>query len=364
MKKFKIFICVFLAISFAVTGSAGFACSSGETKHAEFFAFDAPVRVEIRRGDLSEEIVTEIDSELKRLETIFSVEQGGEAAALSAAGENEKITISGDFAAVLKKAQAVYRLTDGKYDPTVSPLVRLWSFYPDYPVSDFAPPSDEEIKNALPHVGLNKITLISEETESAVKTDGATQIDLGGVAKGYAADKIAEILTTHKIGGGYINLGTSSLRLLKVESLGVRHPEKDGEKILEIACGTLTDVSVSTSGNYERFYDYDGERYCHIINPANGRPANTGVESVTVICKDGSLADCLSTALCLCSPEEYENASSELADYIKKALNSQGFEGALIFVATNDGNKKRLFTNADEKSYKLLDKDYSIVKIR
>lgn len=370
MRNFKKIICVFLAISFLTASLTGVGCSAGETKYAEFFAFDVPVRVEIRNGNLTDEITTEIDSELKRLETIFSVEQGGEAAKLSDAEANEKITVSKDFAAVLKKISSVFKLTDGKYDPTVFPLVRLWGFYPDYPVSDFAPPSDDEIKNALTHVGLNKISIISGESDSTVKTDGATQIDFGGIAKGYAADKIAGIIKSHNLGGGYINLGTSSLRLLKVESLGVRHPRKDGERILEIDCGTLTDVSVSTSGNYERFYEYDGEKYCHIIDPKNGRPANTGVESVTVICKDGALADSISTALCLCSPEEYENASSgvtesssELADYIKKILKSQEFEGALIFAASNVGNKKRLFTNADEKSYKLLDKDYSIVKI-
>ena len=369
MKKFKIFICVFLAILFSAANLTGFGCSAGGTKSAEFFAFDAPVRVEIRSGNLTDEIITEIDSELKRLETIFSAEQDGEAAKLSSAEENEEIAIDKDFAAVLKKAKVAFKLTDGKFDPTVFPLVKLWSFYPDYPVGDFAPPSDDRIENSLKHVGLDKILLISGETESAVKTDGATQIDLGGIAKGYAADKIAEILKIHNLGGGYINLGTSSLRLLKVETLGVRHPDKVGEKILEIDCKNLTDVSVSTSGNYERFYDYDGERYCHIINPKNGRPANTGVASVTVISKDGALADCLSTALCLCSPEDVIKNSSdgshsaELAEYIVKILKSKEYEGSLIFAATNDGNEKRLFTNADEKSYKLLDKEFSIVKI-
>lgn len=374
MKKIRKILCFLLVVSTISASTAGFACSVTQNKTADFFAFNAPVRIEIRNGDLNADVVSEIKSELNRLEKIFSAENGGEAEKLSVAKKDERVLLSDDFVSALKTAKIVYTLTDGKYDPTVFPLVKLWKFYPDYPVADFIPPPHDAIKESLDCVGLDKIAIIptdNNETYAAVKSDGNVQIDFGGTAKGYAADKIAAILKKHGLGGGYINLGSSSLKLLKVETLGVRHPEKTDEKILEINCGALENASVSTSGNYERFYDYEGKKYCHIIDPKNGYPADTGVSSVTVICKDGAAADCLSTALCLCSAKTSANASdnstgyaSELEKYIAKALNSEEFKDALIFAVTNDGTEKRLFTNGDEKSYKLLDKEYSVVKIR
>jgi thiamine biosynthesis lipoprotein ApbE len=198
------------------------------------------------------------------------------------------------------------------------------------------------------------------EQNSLIKPCSDMQLDFGGIVKGFAADKIASILRENGHYAGYVNVGGSSMNLLKVNSLGISHPRKDG-KIIDVNLFDLENLSVSTSGDYEKYHDYQGKRYSHIINPSTGYPTDTGICSATIICGDGAFADAITTALCLCSHTE-NKTDSELILLVKKFI--QEYPTAAVFVVFNSGDGKEIITNKTEgEDFTLLDKDYSVVKI-
>ena len=365
MKKFRTFsaiICALICAAFPLLPACGYTSVSVY----DAFYFDAPVKAEAYGKEISEETKDSVDALLNSLDETFSAENGI-MSAINAAEAGERVRVNADFVYVLEKARTCYGFSDGKFDPTVFPLVKLWGFYPDYPVENFTLPDAEDLAAARAKTGFNQIlTEKADENYYVYKTRSDVAADLGGAAKGYAADKIAEILSDAGIKKGYVSIGGSSIRILSVNELYVRHPEKSGEYLLKINCKNLAGVSVSTSGTYERYYDVDGTRYSHIINPYTGFPSDTGVISVTVICGDGASADCLTTALCLCShdfgsPDDPEK--SELVSYVKKVGQNPDYENCLIFAAAVSGGTKHLVTNAGENSFSLVDADYRIIKV-
>lgn len=363
MKKTLALLCAAALLFCFTTGCIGNVTDQTNANSMSGFAFNTVVYAEVRDGKLKNETKEKIEKKLSYLEKVFSAD-AGYLSVISSAKENDFVNVSYDLYELLKKAKLCYGVTDGKFDPTVFPLVKLWQFYPNYPVKDFTPPSASDIEKELEKTGFNEIVLESRDDGYYVIKDKAdVSLDLGGTAKGYAADEIAKILTDDGYADGYVSIGSSSLRLLSVPELGVRHPQKSGEQLLKINCENLKNVSVSTSGNYEKYYEYDGKRYCHIIDPQTGYPSQTGVLSVTVICDDGAVADCLSTALCLYSIDENDLDKSELVKYIEKFTAENSIKNCIVFAATDDGKEKQLFTNADEKSFTLLDKDFSVITL-
>ncbi len=365
MKKFRTFfaiICALICAAFPLLPACGYSSVSVY----DAFYFDAPVKAEAYGKEITQETKDALNALLNSLDETFSAESGL-TYALNASEAGERVRVNDDFVRVLEKARTCYGFSDGKFDPTVFPLVKLWGFYPDYPVENFTLPAAEDVAAARARTGFNEI--VTETVGGAFyayKTRSDVAADLGGAAKGYAADKIAEILSADGVKKGYVSIGGSSIRILSVNELFVRHPEKSGEYLLKINCKNLADVSVSTSGTYERYYDLDGTRYSHIINPYTGYPSDTGVISVTVICGDGASADCLTTALCLCPHDfgsPYDPEKSELVSYVKKIGLNPDYENCLIFAAAVSGGTKHLVTNADENSFTLVDTDYRVIKV-
>ncbi len=363
MKKISALLFATVLLFCFTVGCIGNVNDTTNANSMSSFAFNTVVYAEVRDGKLKDETIEKIEKKLNYLEKVFSAD-AGDLSVISFAKENDCVNISSDLYELLTKAKFCYDITDGKFDPTIFPLVKLWRFYPNYPVKDFTPPSASDIERELEKKGFNDIILESrDDGYYAIKNKADVSLDLGGAAKGFAADETAKILTNDGYTDGYISIGSSSLRLLSVPELGVRHPQKSGEQLLKINCENLKNVSVSTSGNYEKYYEYNGKKYCHIIDPETGYPSQTGVLSVTVICDDGAVADCLSTALCLCSLTEDNLGKNELVKYIEKFTAEDEIKRFIIFAATDDGKEKRLFTNADEKSFTLLDKDFKVIKI-
>lgn len=343
--------------------SATFGCAKSISA-VDFYAFSTVVHVEVYDGKISSEEKNEITALLTSLEKTFSVSGLGITEKFNSSDTTSPIETNATFNEVYNIAKKAYLLTDGKFDATVFPLVKLWQFYPDFPVSNFIIPDDDKISAELLKIGFDKTSLTEIDGKTYLsKTQDDVSIDFGGIAKGYAADKIAEILKTNGHKNGYVNVGTSSLNLLSVESLGIRHPEKSGEKLLDVDLSNITDVSVSTSGTYEKYYEKNGKRYSHIINPATGYPANTGVLSVTVLCKDGTLADGITTALCLCAHDYNDTETDELVSLIKKIVATDELKDSIFFAAVSDGTEKQLVTNAKKDSFTLYDDTYEIVFI-
>ncbi|HEY3347224.1 MAG TPA: FAD:protein FMN transferase [Nitrospirota bacterium] len=190
--------------------------------------------------------------------------------------------------------------TGGAFDPTVGPLVRAWKIGPE----GGRIPATEEIEKARALVGYSQVAVDKSGGTVFIKKKGMS-IDLGGIAKGYSADRAVEAMKARGARGGIVAVA-GDLKLFGRKpgggpwKVGIQHPR---EKDAMLASFNLTDAATSTSGDYERFFIKDGVRYHHIIDPKTGYPAK-GLVSVTVLAHDSYVADSLSTGIFVMGPEK------------------------------------------------------------
>lgn len=227
----------------------------------------------------------------------------------------ERVPIDRDFFEILQLAGKYYEKTGGRYDVTISPLTDLWGGGR----TTIPPPDSIEVAMSL--VGYDKI----EYTEDYVKLPPGMRINLGSIAKGFIIDKAVDYALSKTVLYGHINAG-GDIRLFgdasKVQRIGVAHPR---ERNRIIATLLLSDIAVVTSGDYERYFEYEGEIYHHIIDPLTGYPVSN-MYSVTIIAPTATLADVLSTAVFLMEPEEG----------IELVKNTPGTEGIIYYVEGDD----------------------------
>lgn len=211
--------------------------------------------------------------------------------------EGEGVLLKGDIAVVMKTAMDVAEATSGAFDPTLGKLVELWGFNSDNPRI----PKAEEIRRALEWAGYERIP------EAGCCPEGTrVWLDLGGVAKGYAVDEAVRILKEGGISSGIVNAG-GDLRSFGLKpgkrpwKIGVQHPDNPQEIAGVLA---VEEISVATSGDYQRYFVRDGVRYHHILDSKRGYPARSGIRSATVVTPDCALADALATAAFVLGPEK------------------------------------------------------------
>ena len=265
--------------------------------------------------------------------------------------EGESIEISTYTAELIQIAKTAYEKTGGLYDPCVFPLVDLWGFSPRFsgvtgagaePLSQSFPPEDEYRETFTSLANFEGVELSGGNGEAwtltkqipAVTVRGQrfeAQLDLGGIAKGYAADIVTGRMAERGIRYGYFNCGGSSLSLLHGRPedegnffLGVRKPRGETDGDINYMTVPVSGCALSTSGDYDHCHLIDGIRWCHIIDPRSGWPANTpvqagrqrGIATATVIGPDAAYADCISTAICLMQPAEaLDFMNRELQEY-------------------------------------------------
>lgn len=226
-----------------------------------------------------------------------------------AAGSDRWVSLQPEVYRMLVIAQEYAVKTNGAFDVTAKPLVDLWGIGTDHAKV----PSPAELAAAQKLVGWQKLEL-NEETHSARLKEKGMGVDLGGIAKGFAVDVVREIFAKYGIRNGLINMGSSSLYALGLNKeakpwhIGIRHPRKEDTQE-KMAVLPLQDTALSTSGDYERFFEAGGVRYHHILDPRTGRPAQSGAVSVTVTADgavpDGGLVtDILTTAVFVLGPEQ------------------------------------------------------------
>ncbi len=216
------------------------------------------------------------------------------------AGTNP-VKVSPETMEIIEKAIQISELTQGRFDITIGPVMELWNFH------NKKKPDDRTIKSRLHLVGYKSIAINKAGSTVYLKKNNM-KIDLGGVAKGYAADKAVEELKKNGIKSGLVAIaGDIKAFGLKPDGrpwkIGIKNPRQKGQDDEIIAVMELTDMAISTSGDYERYFIEDGKRYHHLLNPKTGYPADSG-QSVSIITKDGAIADPLSTGIFIIGHEK------------------------------------------------------------
>ena len=298
----------------------------------------------------------------------------------------EEIVISDITAGLLQIAMDVHALTGGLYDPTVYPLVDLWGFSPRFNTNSYAlvMPYDRAYENGrlplpdtryidalLPLVGLQGVALRREngvfylkKNTPSVFIEGVeirAQLDLGGIAKGYACDRVLALLRERGCTMGYFVCGGSSMALLSrpdadgAYALTLRKPRKGAGSASHYATLRARDTTLSTSGDYSHSFVSDGIIYCHIIDPRTGYPINMpdetgiqhGIASATLLCPSAAYGDALTTALCILGPQEAK-------DFLKRNPSYT----VVMAAYTSDEKTFQVFTNASPDEMTLDDPAY------
>jgi len=237
--------------------------------------------------------------EVKRIEQLMSPWiESGDVFRINQSSGKERVKISNETLDVIKKAQEISELSDGRFDITVGPLAELWRKAREKKI----PPSAEEVKEKLGLVNFKNIEM-DREGKVFLKKKGMA-VDLGGIAKGYAVDRAFELLKSLGYKDLIVNAGgdlrVGGLKNNQPWSIGIQHPRESKNFLARIS---VSDMAVATSGDYERFFIYEGRRYHHIFNPKDGFPTDD-CQSVTVLCKEGMMADALATAVFVLGPEK------------------------------------------------------------
>ncbi len=260
--------------------------------------------------DDAAEAVRTVEDELNRIHKTWHAWQPSTLTEINAALAAGK-TYSADppTLALLRKAQDLAHRSGQLFDPAIGKLVALWGFQSD-DRPDAPPPARADIERLLANLPDMNDLVISGDSLSSTNRD--LKLDLGGFAKGYAVDQAIERLRALGIDNAIVNAG-GDLRAIGAHGerpwrIGIRDPQSAG---VIATVDTQGDESVFTSGNYERFFTWDGVRYHHIIDPRTGYPA-TGTVSATVIHRDASTADAAATALLIAGPGKWRRVARDM----------------------------------------------------
>ncbi len=329
-------------------------CSKSPQLHQrEAFVFGTRVEVSVwgESADRAKQAMAAVLAEFDRLHRMLHAWQPSELTALNAAiarGEKE-IAVSQELTFILADAAAIAARSDHLFNPAIGILVGLWGFHSDefkpvlpdaaaLPAAVRAQPrmSDLEIEGELcpppgrPNAGtVNNVEPRSGEPASPLSSgrgvggrcsvtsrNRAVQLDLGGYAKGYALDRAAAILRGQGIRNALINIGGNVMALGDKGGqpwrIGIQHPRAAAPlAVLELRDGE----AVGTSGDYQRYFELDGRRYCHLLDPRSGRPA-VGAQAVTVLVtpreRAGALSDAASKPLFIAGDREWRDLARRL----------------------------------------------------
>ena len=279
-------VLLLLSLTLSLTGCAD---SGGTPVERQFYAMDTVMNLTVY-GVRAEDAVKAAMNRIEEIEALSSAYlPNSDVAKINAAAGTSSVAVSPEVLKMIQTAVQYGKLTDGAFDITVGPLISLWGIGTDHENV----PSQAEIDRALALVGSDKIQ-INEAKRTVMLPQSGMSIDLGGIAKGFAADEILRIFRQYDIRSALINLGSSSIYALGKKpdgspwTVAIRHPREENEYLCVVQ---LADQALSTSGDYERYFIRDGKRYHHIFDPATGTPADAGIMSSTVVI-GGKESDC------------------------------------------------------------------------
>ena len=294
-----------------------------------------------------EEYYDEIFARLEQIDSEFNLGKAdSDLFRINHFASEKAVKVSDDVFSVLEMAQRISELTEGAFDISVEPLVSLWRVNSDSPHVA----TTEELAERLPLVNFKNIIL--DSSQKTVKfTQKGMEIDLGGIAKGFAADELVKICKKHKIRRAVIDLGGNvyvygEKAKNQLWNVGIKNPEfPDSAPLIKI---TLPEMSVVTSGIYERYFDEGEKRYHHILSPKTGYPIENELYSISVLSKNSMLADALTTAFFVLGTEK----SLKILPIVQKEFDS---ELSAIFIKKNH---EILFSENFPYFYSILYEDW------
>ena len=280
----KIFFAASILICLLMCG-----CSQNNTTEYTDNIFAMDTVMDLKIYSENDEALSEAKAEIRRIDTLF--DRGNENSDIYKINKNKSADVSAETADVIRTALSISDRTGGAFDITVAPVMDLWGFYGN----EFNVPSDDELQSTLEGVGYEKIRF--DNTNISIPEN--TGIDLGGIGKGYASDRIAALLKNKGVKSAIISLGGNVHAIGKRNdgsewTVGITDPHNKSQLIGKLK---ISDKAVITSGAYQRYFEQGGITYHHIIDPTTGKSADSGLASVTVIADSGMTADGLSTAL-------------------------------------------------------------------
>lgn len=283
-------------------------------------------------GKNSEKAVDAAIEEVQKLDAMLSAENSK--SEVYALNEQGNLQATDDLAELILRGKEIYQETDGLFDDTIYPVMKLWGF----PTGNYHVPTAAEVQKKLALVDGNKVEIQtrdsdekgrdSKEKANFVTLGADQQIDFGGIAKGYTGQKLAELFQEYGVSSALVSLG-GNIQAIGTKpdgsswKVGIRDPKGGQQDYIGVL--SVENQAVVTSGGYERYFEEDGKTYIHIINPRTGYPADGDLLSVTIVSKDGTLADGMSTALYIMG---YEKACQ---------FWRQHREGFNVILVTDDG---------------------------
>ncbi len=290
------------------------ACGRGPTDHQQtllVFGTLLDIKAYTDRPEHFNKAVKDLEQTFQTMHREWHAWKGeGELVRLNLAfTEDRSMQVSDQLGELLRQAQAYSAQSDGLFNPAIGRLIGLWGFHSDEPPAG-PPPDPAKIQaflDAAPSMG--DIRFSGNRFSS---NNPAVEIDLGAFAKGYALNLAIDELKAQGIGNAIVNAGgdlcVSGRHGDRPWMIGIRHPLGEG---VIASVGVSDGECVLTSGNYERYREYEGIRYAHIIDPRTGYPVKH-VASATVISKQGGLADAAATALSVAGPEGWRKIAAQM----------------------------------------------------
>ncbi len=310
LKKTKIYFSVIILATLLIAMIYNSKARINEVSETEFL-FDTPCTIAVFKNS-EKSAVAEAFNEAARIHKLSDFfDSSSDVSKINIAKAGIAVKVDPCIIEMLDLADQIYDSSNGAFDISIARVMRLWDFGAENPV----PPTEEDIKEARLFSGKGSISL-DKTAYTVTKKYDQTQIDLGGIAKGYAADRASKVLRKMNVksaiidfGGNLITIGENPKTKDGMWRIGLQKPfSPSGEYVKTISIGTK---AVATSGSYQRNFVYDGELYHHIIDPKTGKPARQDFQSVTVVASNSALADALGTAIFVLGRKEGKNLAEK-----------------------------------------------------
>jgi len=224
--------------------------------------------------------------EIKRIDDLFSTYNEDSPVWKLNHNQDTLINVDPEIFSLMVLCDSIYNISHGSFDVSLNKLLTTWGFDGDDP----SLPAEDKLSSALLNSGWNNIELLED---NSFKRRAGTELNFGAIAKGYAVDKAIIVLIKLGINSALVNAGGEVKTIGDDWVIGIQHPRNQNQIIEKINPGKM---SVATSGDYEKYFEFNGKRYHHILNPETGYPADSLI-SVTVMNKSCTIADALTTAV-------------------------------------------------------------------